>query len=166
MFPKTYMKKFAAAVVKRSGISKATVEAVLPHVFDEIRYQLTEGSYPCVPIESFGTFAVINRPEHEYLYNYHGANEVRTVPARRQLKFVPTRNMKREVEQGLFDPTRHSFSWHPDDPKIRKRNDMRYKKGKFYDREKGAYAKPLYKRKGERVEGSEEQVSVTDPDLL
>ena len=145
MFPKTYLQKLAANIVKRSGICKATVEAVLPAVFDEIRYQLTEGSYPCVPIEGFGTFAVINRPEHEYLYNYHGANEVRTVPARRQLKFNPTHNMQREVEAGKFDPTRKSFSRHPDDRPIRKRNDMRYKKGKFYQREKGAYSRPIHK---------------------
>lgn len=143
MLPKTYLQRIAANIVKRSGICRATVEALLPHVFDEIRYQLTEGSYPCVPIESFGTFAVINRPEHEYLYNYKGANEVRTVPARRQLKFTPTRSMQREVEAARFDHTRRSFSRHPDDRPIRRRNDMRYKKGKFYKREKGASARPL-----------------------
>lgn len=143
MLPKTYLQKFAANVSKRCGICRATVEVVLPAVFDEIRYQLIEGPYPCCPIESFGTFAVIDRPEHEYLYNYKGANDLRTVPARRQLKFTPTRNMKREVEAARYDPTRKSFSRHPDDPKIRKRNDMRYKRGKFYSRKDGAYSRPV-----------------------
>lgn len=145
MLPKTYLKKIAANISKRSGICKATVEAVLPAVFDEIRYQLTEGTL-CVPIESFGTFAVINRPEHEFLYNYKGANEVRVVPARMQLKFNPTNNMKREVEAQRFDSTRRSFSRHPDDRPIRKRKDMRYRPVKKYDREEGAYSRPLKKR--------------------
>lgn len=152
MLPKTYLQKIAANVSKRSGICRATVEQVLPAFIDEIRYQLCEGSYPCVPIESFGTFAVINRPEHEYLYNYKSANEVRTVPARRQLKFIPTKNMQREVEQGRFDPTRKSFSRHPDDRPIRKRNDMRYKKGRFYQREKGASARPIRKQRTDTSE--------------
>lgn len=145
MLPKSYLKKIAANVSQRCGICRATVEVVLPAFLDEIRYQLAEGSYPCVPIESFGTFAVINRPEHEYLYNYRGANDLRTVPARRQLKFKPTHSMKREIETGHFDPTRHAFTRHPDDKPIRKRNDMRYKKGKFYRREDGAYSRPVKK---------------------
>lgn len=128
MLPKEYITKFAAAVVKRSGIARPTVEAVLPHIFDEIRYQLTEGKYPCVPIEGFGTFAVIDIPERTRRYTYKGANELRTLPAKKKLKFAPTRNMKREIAAGRFDPTRKSFSRHPDDPKIRKRADMRYNK--------------------------------------
>lgn len=147
MQPKTYLRKFAARVVERSGICRATVEAVLPAIFDEIRYQLTESSYPCVPIDGFGTFAVINRPEHEYYYNHKNANRIVTVPARRQLKFTPTRNMKSEVEAGRFDSTRQSFTRHPDDPAIRKLNDMRYRKGSFYQREKGTTSKPIYKKK-------------------
>lgn len=145
MLPSLYLKRIAANVVKRSGISLPTVMQVLPAVFDEIRYQLCEGSYPCVPIESFGTFAVINRPEHEYLYNYQGRGEVHTIPARRQLKFKPTASMKREIEAGRFDPTRKSFSRHPDDKPIKKRNDMRYKKGKFYSRKDGACSRPIRK---------------------
>lgn len=128
MYPKTYMKKLAAGIVKRSGISRPTVEALLPHVFDEIRFQLCEGQYPCVPIEGFGTFAVIDRPERKRKYSYKGKNEVHTLPADKHLKFTPTKNMKREVEARKFDPTRQSFTHHPDDPKIRKRCDMKYNK--------------------------------------
>lgn len=127
MLPKQYLQKFAAAVVKRSGISRPTVEAVLPHIFDEIRYQMTEGNL-CVPIEGFGTFAVIDIPERKRRYTYKGANEIHTLPARKKLKFTPTCNMKREVNAQRFDPTRRSFWHNPQDPKIRKRADMRYNK--------------------------------------
>ena len=120
------MQRLAAAVVKRSGICLATVEAVLPAVFDEIRYQLIEGKYPCVPIDSFGTFAVVDIPERKRRYTYKGADEIRTYPPEKRLKFRPARNMKRELEQGSFDPTRKSFSRHPKDPILRRRHNMRY----------------------------------------
>ena len=126
MYPKTYLQKFAAAIVKRSGIARPTVEALLPHIFDEIRQILTEGDYPCVPIEGFGTFAVIDKPERTRKYTYKGKNEIHVLPAKKVLKFTPTKNMKREIANGRFDPTRKSFSRHPDDPKIRKRAAMRY----------------------------------------
>lgn len=128
MQPKTYLTKFAAAVVKRSGIARPTVEALLPFVFDEIRYQLCEGSYPCIPIEGFGTFAVIDMPERKRRYTYKGKNEIHVLPAKKKLKFAPTRNMKREIEAGRFDPTRRSFTRHPQDPPIRKRQHMKYNK--------------------------------------
>jgi nucleoid DNA-binding protein len=129
-------------VVQRSGLARATVEAVLPHVFDEIRYQLTEGSL-CVPIDGFGTFAVIDRPEHEFYYKKK--DEIHTVPARKQLKFRPAKNLKREVEAGQYDPTRRAFSRHPDDPIIAVRRDMRYRPVKNYKREEGSWGKPLKK---------------------
>ena len=125
MYPKQYLQKFAAAVVRRSGIARPTVEAVLPHIFDEIRYILTEGDQ-CVPVEGFGTFAVIEKPERTRRYTYKGKNEVHTLPAKKVLKFTPTKNMKREVDAGRFDPTRKSFWHHPEDPKIRKRCQMQY----------------------------------------
>ena len=125
MLPKTYLQKLAAAIVKRSGIARPTVEALLPHVFDEIRYILTEGNQ-CVPIESFGTFAVIDVPARERKYTYKGKNEIHNLPATKRLKFKPTSSMKREIDALRFDPTRRSFSRHPDDPKIRKRASMRY----------------------------------------
>ena len=146
MFPKQYLQKFAAAVVKRSGICQATVEAVLPHVFDEIRYQLTEGSH-CVPIESLGTFAVIDRPEHEFLYHRGEKREIKTVKAKKVIKFAPTRNLRREVDAGQFDPSRRSFTRHPDDPAIRKRHDLRYHPAKKYKREEGAWGSPIYKKR-------------------
>lgn len=127
MYPKQYLTKFAAAVVKRSGISRPTVEAVLPHVFDEIRAILTEGNQ-CVPVEGFGTFAVIEKPERTRRYTYKGKNEIHVLPAKKVIKFTPTKNMKREVDAGKFDPTRRSFWHHPQDPKIRKRCDMQYNK--------------------------------------
>ena len=144
MLPQKYFKKFAAAVVQRSGISRPTVEAVLPHVFDEIRHILTEGN-KCVPIEGFGTFAVIDRPEHDYLYNRNNANRICKVPAKRVIKFTPTKNLKREVDAGQFDPTRRAFTRHPEDPVIRNRRDMRYRPAKNYDRTKGSWGKPLPK---------------------
>ena len=128
MQPKQYLTKFAAAVVKRSGIARPTVEALLPHVFDEIRYQLTEGQYPCIPIEGFGTFAVIDKPERKRKYTYKGKNEIHIIPPKKVLKFTPTCNMKREIDAQRFDPTRRSFWHHPQDPKIRKRADMKYNK--------------------------------------
>ena len=125
MLPKTYLSKFAANVVKRSGVCKATVEAVLPAIFDEIRYQLTEGTL-CVPVEGFGTFAVVDIPERQRRYTYGGKNEIRTLPPKKRLKFAPTRNLSREVAAGKFDPSRKSFSRHPKDPPIRKRCNLRY----------------------------------------
>lgn len=148
MQPHKYFQKFAAAVVKRSGISRATVEAVLPHVFDEMRYQLTEGSL-CVPVEGFGTLYVKDVPEHEYLYNRDGANRVCIVPAKKQIKFAPTRNLTDEVNSGQFDQSRRSFVRMPGDPMLRKRHDMRYKPAKRYNRAEGAGSRPIPKRKND-----------------
>lgn len=127
MRPHEYKSHFISAVVKRSGICRATVEQVLPAVFDEIRHQLTEGCL-CVPIESFGTFAVVDIPERQYHYTYGGRDELRTVPPCKRLKFAPTRNLRREVDAGTFDPSRRSFVRHPDDPIIRKRKELKYQK--------------------------------------
>lgn len=126
MLPKQYLQKFAAAVVRRSGICQATVEAVLPAVFDEIRYQLCETREPCVPIDSFGTFAVVDIPERERRYTYKDVDEIRHYPPEKRLKFRPAKNMKRELQQGRFDPSRRSFTRHPQDPIIRKRQHMHY----------------------------------------
>ena len=125
MLQKEYLHRFAAAIVKRSGIARPTVEAVLPHIFDEIRYQLTEGKL-CVPIESFGTFAVVDIPERQRHYTYGGRDEMRTLPPKKKLKFAPTRNLRREINAGQFDPTRKSFYRHPNDPPVRARSNMAY----------------------------------------
>lgn len=130
MLPSAFFKKFVSRIVKRSGIARPTVEALLPHVFDEIRYMLTEGKSPGVSIESFGTIAVTDKPEHDYHYTYKGANRVSHVPAQKVIKFAPARNLKREVAAGKFDPTRRSFVHHPADPTLRKRNHMGYQKGR------------------------------------
>ena len=126
MQPKKFFTRFAADVVKRSGICQATVEAVLPHVFDEIRSRLAEGRYPCVPIESFGTFGVVDIPAREYHNTYKGQNRLVQLPPRKRFKFYPTRNLTREIEAGQFDPSRRSFVHHSDDPTIRKREKMKY----------------------------------------
>ena len=140
-----FYQKFAADIVRRSGIARPTVEALLPHVFDEIRYQLTEGTL-CVPIEGFGTFAVIDRPEHEYLNKRNNANRVVTVPAKKVVKFAPTRNLRQEAEAGQFDVNRRSFVHMPGDPLLRKRNDLRYRP-ENYDRSTGTFSKPIYKKR-------------------
>ena len=124
MYPQQNLKKFAAAVVKRSGICQATVEAVLPAVFDEIRYQLSEGKRSCVAIDSFGVFYAVEYPERQRRYTYNGKDELRTYPPDRRLKFRPARNMKREMQAGQFDPSRKSFSRHPKDPILRSRQRM------------------------------------------
>lgn len=126
MLPSVYFQRMVAAVVKESGICKATVEQVLPVVFDVIRRELVEGQYHCVPIESFGTFALVDIPERQHLYTYKGANELRTLPPTKRLKFAPTRNLRCEVEQGRFDASRQSFRRYPGDPAIRKRKHMDY----------------------------------------
>lgn len=146
MFPHKYFQRFAAAIVKRSGLSRPTVEALLPAVFDEIRYILTEGD-GCVPIEGFGTLYVKDVPEHEYLYNRNNANRICTVPAKKQIKFAPARNLTDEMNAGKFDAMRRSFVHMPGDPLLRKRNDLRYRPAKKYNREQGACSRPLYKKK-------------------
>lgn len=145
MQPKENLQKLAAAVVKRSGICQATVEAVLPAVFDEIRFMLTEGRYPCLPIDSFGTFAVIEKPERRYHYNRpdKGIDRWVELEATKVLKFSPAYNMKREIDQGVFDPTRRSFRHHPDDPVIRRRKQMKYQP-KRHDIPKG---QTIYQKK-------------------
>ncbi len=126
MLPKEYLQRLANAVAKRSGIHQATVEQVLPALFDEIRFRLCEGKYKCVTIESFGTFGVVDIPEREYLNTYKGKlKKVHLLP-KKKLKFYPTRNLRLEVEGCKYDPTRRSFSRHPKDPPIRKRKDMAY----------------------------------------
>lgn len=50
MRPGNYKEHFIAAVMRRSGTCRSTVEQVLPAVFDEVRFQLTEGA-GLVPIE-------------------------------------------------------------------------------------------------------------------
>lgn len=137
MMPKTYLQKIAAAVSKRSGICQATVEQVLPAFIDEVRFQLIEGNR-CVPIESFGTFALIDIPEREHLYTYKGKTTLKHLPATQRLKFAPTRNMRRELEAGHFDPTRRSFTRHPKDPAIRKRAALCYRADRRDQINKGA----------------------------
>ena len=128
MFPKEFLQRIAADVSKRCGICQATVEVVLPAFVDEIRYILAESKYPCIPIESFGTFAMIDVPERDRLYTYKGKTEIRHLPAKRKLKFSPTHSFRQELEQGQFDPSRKSFSRHPKDRRIRKRGDMQPRK--------------------------------------
>lgn len=124
------MNLLAAAVVKRSGICLSTVEQVLPALFDEIRYQMAEGKKPCIPIESFGTFAIVEKPARQYHYNNpkKGVNRIVDLPPMKTLRFTPTKNMKREVQKGTFDSSRQSFTHHHDDPKIRDRSQMHYRK--------------------------------------
>ena len=140
-----FLQKLAAAVVQRSGISRPTVEVVLPAVFDEIRRILTEGN-GCVPIEGFGTLYVKEVPEHEYLYNRNNANRICTVPAKKQIKFAPARNLTDEMNAGKFDAMRRSFTRMPGDPLLRKRSDLRYRP-ENYDRSKGVYSRSIYTRK-------------------
>ena len=55
--------------------------------------------------------------------------------------------MKREVDAGRFDPTRRAFTRHPDDPVIRSRRDMRYRKVKGYQQGEGSWGEPIYRKK-------------------
>lgn len=127
MTPKENCKRFVSAVSKRSGICKATVEQVLPAIFDEIRYQLVEGKIPHVPIDSFGTFAIKEMPQRQYHYTRGGKDELRILEAKRIIKFAPAHNLAKEVKCGVFDPTRRAFTRHPDDPIIKRRKNFKYK---------------------------------------
>ncbi len=122
-----HLNLLVSAVVKRSGICRATVEQVLPAVFDEIRYQLAEGKKRCVPIESFGTFGTKALPWRKHTYTYKGVTKTVIKEPTLRIKFLPTRNFRREIESGTFDPTRRSFYRHPKDPAIRRRKDIKYK---------------------------------------
>lgn len=140
MFSNKSLRQFVAAVVKRSGIALPTVEAVLPHIFDEIRYQLAEGKR-CVRIESFGTFAVVDIPERQRRYTYGGRNEIRTYPPMKRLKFAPAANLNNEICAERFDPSRQSFTRFPGDPPLRYRSSM------GYNHRKEVYGRPLPKNK-------------------
>lgn len=52
------------------------------------------------------------------------------LPAKKRMKFLPTISFRKETEQGVFDRSRTSFNRHPDDPMIRKRMDMSYRRNK------------------------------------
>ena len=130
MSPNDFLTRMAADVSKRCGICQATVKQVLPAVFDEIRYRLIEGTYPCVPIDSFGTFGVVNIPERRYHYNYKGADRWITKEPTKRLKFYAAYNLRKELERGEFDSTRRGFTRHPEDPIIRRRKEMKYQKRK------------------------------------
>ena len=121
-------KYFIAAVVRRSGICRATVEQVLPAMVDEIRFQLSEGNL-FVGIESFGSFCVKEYPLRQHLYTYKGKTELRTLQPKRVVKFAPTRNRRQEVELGQFDPERRAFTHDPRDPRIRYRSALKYHPG-------------------------------------
>ena len=123
-----YYKNFVKAVSKRTGLTCATLEVAIPAVFDELRWILCESDNPCLPIESFGTFAIIDIPERDRQYTYKGKSELRHLPAKQKLKFSPTRNMRREIEERHFDESRQAFVRHPDDPPIRKRGEMQRRK--------------------------------------
>lgn len=121
-----HFRRLVAAVVRESGVCRPTVEQVLPALFDVIRRELTEGEKQCVQIESFGTLVVKELRARSYHYRRPEKDIDHWVekPARRILKFMPTRNMRREVEQGRFDPTRRSFFHHHDDPHMRGRSQF------------------------------------------
>lgn len=119
----------ARKISKRSGIALPTVEEVLKAAFDEWRQELTEGSGQ-VLVESFGTMSVKEVPARSYHYYRpeKGIDRMVHLETKRVLKFTPTRNLKREVNQGQFDASRKAFFRHPDDPKIRYRGIHKYKK--------------------------------------
>ena len=121
-----HFRRLVAAVVKESGICRQTVEQVLPAAFDVMRRTLVEGEKQCVMIESFGTFAVKEMParRHHFVRRDLGRDEWIDRPAKQVLRFAPTRNMRREIESGQFDPTRRSFEHHPDDPHMRTRSNL------------------------------------------
>lgn len=121
--------RMARKISKRSGIALPTVEEVLKAAFDEWRQELTEGS-GIVVVESFGTMSVKEVPARSYHYYRpeKGIDRMVPLPAKRTLKFTPTRNMRRELEQRRFDPTRKSFFRHPDDPRNRYSSQSKYKK--------------------------------------
>lgn len=121
-----HFRRLVAATVKKSGICRQTVEQVLPAFIDVVREQLTESEKRCVMIESFGTFAVkeILPRRYHYVRKEQGIDEWIDRPAKKVLKFAPTRNMRREIEAGRFDPTRRAFEHHPEDPHMRTRRDI------------------------------------------
>lgn len=131
MQPKKYLHKMAQAVSQRSGISIATLEVALPAIFDEIRQTLCEGKWRAVSIESFGSLTVKRVPQRHYTRRFKdGHTEVVELPEKLTVKFLPSRNLRREVDASKFDPTRQSFVVHPDDHplKIRKSIEPRKKK--------------------------------------
>ena len=128
MEPKKYLHKLAQAVSRRSGISINTCLVVLPALFDEMRYMLCEGDYRCVTVESFGTLTVKERPRRHYRRLFpDGTSQLIELPPKLIVKFLPTANLRREVEQSRFDPTRQSFVIHPDDHGIRTRKAVKSK---------------------------------------
>ena len=151
-----YFKRLVTAVVQESGICTPTVEVVLPAVFDVIRRELAEGPRHCVMIESFGTFAMIDIPEREHSYTYKGKTTVKRLPATKRLKFSPTKNLRREVDVGRFDPTRKSFKHHPADPAIRNRSQMAYHNDRKDQINKGATK--FFKGHTESTETTDEEV--------
>lgn len=122
MEPKKYLYKLALAVSKRSGISVATCQVVIPALFDEMRYMLCEGQYRCVTVESFGTLTVKELPKRHYKRRFpDGHVEDVELPHKLVSKFLPSHNMRLEVEQSKYDDSRHAFTLHPEDHPLRTR---------------------------------------------
>ena len=131
MSPKTYLHKLAQAVSRRSGISVNTCLVLLPALFDEIRQTLCEGHYRCVTVENFGSFVVRQRPARHYRrLKKDGTSHLVELPPRLIVKFLPTRNLKQEVENSKFDPTRESFTVSPGERGIHVRKAIESKSKK------------------------------------
>lgn len=149
MEPKKYLYKLAQSVSKRSGISIATCQVVLPALFDELRYTLCEGKYRCVAIESFGTLIVKELPRRHYTRrNPDGTTYQVELPAKFVVKFLPTRNLRHEVESSRYDPSRQSFTIHPEDHGIRTRKAI----GSKAKKRKAFFAMDGYVQRDEHVE--------------
>lgn len=128
MEPKKYLYRLALAVSKRSGISIATCQVVLPALFDEMRYMLCEGNYRCVTVESFGTLVVRQRPARHYKrIEKDGTTRMVELPPRLIVKFLPANNLKREVAESHFDPTHKAFALFPGEHGIRVRKAIESK---------------------------------------
>lgn len=125
MQPKKYLHQLALAVSRRSGISVATCMVVLPALFDEMRQTLAEGRWRAVSVESFGSLIVRQKPLRHYTRRFpDGHTEVVELQPVLRVSFMPSRNLRREVETSTFDPTRKSFEVHPDDRPLRVRKKI------------------------------------------
>lgn len=82
--------ELVAQVAAKSGKSKEEVRKSLESILDVMQEEMAKGE--SITLVGFGTFAVLDRPEHEA--RVPGQDKTVTVPARKIVKFKPGAGLK------------------------------------------------------------------------
>lgn len=98
---------FVEAVMEQSGVDRATIEHVVPVVFDVIRQQLCQGER--VRIANFGVFFPLKLKERTVINNTGHTPRTHVLPAEWRPRFRPADTFTAELRARLYDADRTSF---------------------------------------------------------